>query len=180
MMMHQFKLLLLICVLMLSACASNPSAEHNKQSKHSAPPRNQAVSMRGSQKTDEAYSLYGIKLGENKSSVEDTYKMVTCRKSLHFFRCLILLDTRGVTGISLSDTATIFVTFKDDIVHSMTIPVVGTSLNQMREMLVTIYGEPVSLSANKTTWSNGIGSVVLEQSGRDAQHFSVTYTSNLY
>lgn len=135
--------------------------------------------MRDSQKTADAYSLYGIKLGEDKASVEDKYKMVSCRKSVYFFRCLIFLDTHDVTGISLSDSATIFVTFKDDIVHGMTMPVVAASSNQMRKRLIMIYGEPVSLSGNKTTWSNDKGAVVLEQSDRDTQSFSVIYTRNL-
>lgn len=177
-MVYWFKFLLIICSLILSACVSNSSAEHNK-SENLVPPPNKAISMSGSQKKSEPYSLYGIKLGENKSSVEDKYKMISCRKSVYFFRCLIFLDTHEVAGISLSDSATIFVTFKDDVVHSMTIPVVGTSLNQMREMLVMIYGEPVSLSGNKTIWSNDSGSVVLEENDRATQPFSVSYTRNL-
>ncbi len=178
-MLRWFKFLLIICVFILSACVSNPSDEHNKQSKNSAPSPNLAISMPDSQKTAEAYSLYGIKPGEDKSSVEDKYKMVSCRKSVYFFRCLIFLDTHDVAGISLSDSTTIFVTFKDDIVYSMTIAVVGASLKQTREMLVKIYGEPVSQSANKTTWSNDVGSIVLEQSSRATQKFSVSYTKNL-
>ncbi len=177
-MVYWFKLLLIICSLMLSACVSNSSVEHN-QSESLVPPPNKAISMSGSQKKSESYSLYGIKLGENKVSVEDKYKMVSCRKSLYFFRCLIFLDTHDVTGISLSDSATIFITFKDAVVYSMTMPVAGASLKQVREMLIMIYGEPVSLSGNKTTWSNDSGSVVLEQRGSDAQNFSVIYTRNI-
>ncbi len=176
---QRFKLLLITFSLILSACVSGTSADKYNQADNLVPPPNQAINMRDSQKTSDAYSLYGIKLGENKASVEDKYKMVSCRKSVYFFRCLIFLDTRDVTGISLSDSATIFVTFKDDAVYSMTMPVAGTSLNQMREMLVLIYGEPVSISGNNTTWSNDSGSVVLEETDRVTQPFSVSYTRNL-
>ncbi len=177
-MVNWFKFLLIICSLMLSACVSNSSVEHTK-SENLVPPPNKAISMHGSQKKSGPYSLYGIKPGENKASVENKYKMVSCRKSLYFFRCLIFLDTHDVTGISLSDSATIFITFKDDAVYSMTMPVAGASLKQMRERLIMIYGEPVSLSVNRTVWSNDSGSVVLEQRGHDTQNFSVVYTRDL-
>ncbi len=176
---QRFKLLLITFSLILSACVSGPSADKYNQAENLVPPPNQAINMRDSQKTSDAYSLYGIKLGEDKASVEDKYKMVSCRKSVYFFRCLVFLDTHDVTGISLSDSATIFVTFKDDVVYSMTIPVSGASLNQVSERFVMIYGEPVSLSVNRATWSNDSGSVVLEQRGDDTQNFSVIYTRNL-
>lgn len=95
-------------------------------------PKNRAIGMSVTPDERSVYSLYGIELGENRRSVSEKYELVACREGVNFLRCAVSLDTHGVDGIVPDDRTTVFITFRDLRVYSMTVPVFPTSRDRIR------------------------------------------------
>jgi len=174
-----------ILTIFFSACALNQVAEtgakqgddQQREVAGIAPSTvNKAIDMIFPHEPKTVYSLYGVELGESKSSVEDKYKLVACRQEYIYFRCMARLDTRNVTGISANEETTVFIAFKKGHVHSMSIPVFDVSLAYTREMLSKFYGVPASTVENKTTWSNSSGAILLEENVDKKQFSVVSYS----
>ena len=166
------KSLLMVCALIMSACTTKPPAEEERPSKveHS-----KAINMDVPHKQGEAYSLYGIALGESRDSVEEKYRLVACRKDVFYTRCATLLDTTGVIGAIHEQKATMFLAFNNGQTHIMTMIVSAASLEHTKSTLYEMYGQPL-VEGKKSVWRNASGQVILEENVSN-QSASLTYTA---
>ena len=163
--------LVMVSALILSACTTTPPAEKERPSKVG---HGKAISMAVPHKHGEAYSLYGIALGESRDSVEEKYKLVACRKDVFFTRCAALLDTAEVQGVINADKTTLFIAFKESGVHNMSVLVPSSTLDHTKLMLERMYGQAV-IDGKTMSWRNESGRVVLEEDAQSGQSTSLTY-----
>jgi len=146
-----------LIVIALSACAGSQEKETKD-----IPVFNRALNMVVPHDSSVAYELYGIKLGEKKSSVENKYRLVSCQQGLDSSRCTVLLNTINVAGVISKKKIIIFITFKKNVVESMTVSIFPSDITFVEKMLQDLYGAPVSASNNVTSWSNASGEVYLD------------------
>ena len=165
----------LFMALLFSACIAD---ENKDTTAASIPVANKAIPMKKPHEPGSPYTLYGIKLGESKVSVEDKYDLTLCRQDEYYLRCMASLNTSGVNGITDSASTTVFISFKDNHVYSMGIPIFAPSMPYARDRLVELYGPPVSNERNTTSWSNDGGSIMLEASSRKGRPSAVNYSIN--
>lgn len=172
------KTLIICIVFVLCGCATEQASKQQGASNLIPPALDKAINMTVPHEPETVYSVYGVSLGERKSSVDKKYNLVACRKDIFYLRCAVLLDTREVTGISSSEKTTIFIAFEDDRVRDMGVPIFPASLKHTRDMLDEIYGAPASRDEEKVTWSNSSGSIVLQQSRIESRPSLVKYSVN--
>jgi len=140
---------LFLIVITLSAC----SGSHEREVRHN-PDFGQAIDMMVPHSSGSA--------GEKKSSVEKKYKLVGCQQGLNSSRCTVLLNTTNVIGVISKRRAIIFITFNEDVVERMTVSIFSADFKSVNKMLKELYGAPVSVSGNVTSWSNASGEVYFD------------------
>jgi len=165
----------------LSACAADHEVRQQQEPQQRAsnlvpPSLDKAIGMIVPHDSQTVYSLYGIELGESKSSVEEKYHLVGCRKDIFYIRCAVLLDTSGVTGVSVSDKTTVFIVFENDHVREMSVPIFPAALQQSQLMLNRIYGIPANTVDKRSVWSNLSGSILLEENTNKTKPSVIKYS----
>lgn len=172
-MLLKIKLIIFVLVTVVSGCANDQlvkrgdrqdvrqNTEQTQSASVARPVAEKAMAMHAQETHEEVYSLYGIALGESKSSVEKKYTLIACREDIFYLRCALLLDTTDVLGVSASNKVMIFIAFKNNDVYSMSLPIFADASAQTKVLLKQLYADPDVVADSKISWSNASGSVVL-------------------